>query len=59
VWAGFNFPPRKRGPSRNIVTFDIAATLDFEGDIFRDVLRPALGGVEGDDPDRVAELPRH
>lgn len=44
---------------RNVVTIDIAARLDFEGDIFRDVLRPTLGGVESDDADRVVELPRH
>ena len=44
---------------RNIVTIDIAEALDFEGDIFRDVTRPMLKRVEGDDPDRVVELSRH
>jgi hypothetical protein len=33
--------------------------LDFEGDIFRDVLRPMLKCVEGNNADRVVKLPRH
>ena len=39
--------------------FDIAAGLNFEGDIFRDVLRPVLKRIEGDDADRVVELAGH
>jgi hypothetical protein len=42
---------------RNVVTIDIATRPDFEGDIFRDGLRPMLKGVEGDDADRIVELP--
>jgi hypothetical protein len=38
---------------------DIAAGLNFERDIFRDVLRPMLKRVEGDNADRVDELSRH
>jgi hypothetical protein len=34
----------------------IAATAQFAGDIFGNVFRPALGGIEGDDADRVAVL---
>jgi hypothetical protein len=30
-----------------------------EGDIFRDVLRPMLKRIEGDNADRVVELSRH
>jgi hypothetical protein len=44
---------------RNVVTIDIAARLDFEGDIFRDVLGPMRKRVQSDDADRVVELPRH
>ena len=40
------------------MTIDIAAALNFEGDISGDVLRPMLKRVEGDDADRVVELPR-
>src|SRR5258708_39902884 len=39
--------------------FDLAAGLNFEGDIFRDVLRPMLKRIEGDNADRVVELPGH
>ena len=38
---------------------DIAAGLNFERDVFRDVLRPMLKRVEGDNADRVVELSRH
>ena len=34
----------------------IAATAQFARDVFRNVFRPALGGIEGDDADRVAIL---
>jgi hypothetical protein len=37
---------------------DVAAGLNFGGDIFRYVLRPMLQRVEGDNADRVVELPR-
>jgi hypothetical protein len=43
----------------NVGQLQIAAMLDFAGDVFGDVLRPALCGVEGDDPDRVAVLASH
>jgi hypothetical protein len=39
--------------------FDIAAGLDFEGDIFCDVLRPVLKRIEGDNTDRVVKLTRY
>jgi len=39
--------------------FDIAAGLNFDGDIFRDVLGPMLKRIEGDDPDRIIELARY
>ena len=38
--------------------FDIAASSDFVGDIFRDVFGPVLQRVEGDDAYRIVELPR-
>src|ERR1700693_5524427 len=38
---------------------DIAAGLNFEGDIFCDVLRPMLTRIEGDNAERVVELSRH
>jgi len=44
---------------RNRSAFDIAAGLNFERDIFRDVLRPMLKRIEGDNADRVVELSRH
>ena len=37
---------------------DSAAGLNFKRDIFRDVLRPMLKRVEGDNADRVVELSR-
>jgi hypothetical protein len=39
--------------------FDIAAGLNLEGDIFRDVLRSMLKRIEGDNADRVVELARY
>ena len=39
--------------------FDVAAGLNFEGDIFRDVLRPMLKRIEGDNADRIVELAGH
>jgi hypothetical protein len=39
--------------------FDIAAGLNFEGDIFCDILRPMLKRIEGDNAERVVELSRH
>jgi hypothetical protein len=34
----------------------IAATAQFAGDVFGNVFRPALGGIKGDDADRIAIL---
>jgi hypothetical protein len=42
----------------DIVARDIAASLDFGGDLFRKVFGPMLQGVEGDNPDGIAELAR-
>ena len=39
-----------------ISDLEIAAPAQFAGYIFRNVFRPALGGIEGDDADRVAIL---
>jgi hypothetical protein len=36
---------------------DVAAALNFGGDTFRNVLRPMPKRVEGDNADRVVELP--
>jgi hypothetical protein len=36
--------------------FDIAAGLDFGRDIYRDVIRPMLKCVEGNNADRVVKL---
>jgi hypothetical protein len=45
---------------RNGSAFDVASSLIFEGVIFRDVIRPMLKRVEGDNADWVAVLPgRH
>ena len=41
---------------RNVAHLQIAAPAQLMGDICGDVLRPALGGVEGDDADRVVVL---
>ena len=40
------------------VAGDITASLDFGSDLFRKVFGPMLQGVEGDNPDRIAELAR-
>src|ERR1700730_16952347 len=40
-------------------TFNVAMGLDFDRDIFRYVVRPMLKRVEGNNADRVVELPRH
>ena len=37
----------------------VAAGLNFGGDLFRDIIRPMLKRVEGDNADRVVELARH
>ena len=37
-------------------TFDIASGLDFDGNGLRNVVRPMLKCVEGDNPDRIIEL---
>jgi hypothetical protein len=34
----------------------IAATTQFASDVFGNIFRPAFGGIEGDDADRVAIL---
>ena len=39
--------------------FDVAAGLNFEGDIFCDVLRPMLKRIEGDNAGRIVELAGH
>ena len=39
--------------------FHVAAGLNFGGDLFRDIIRPMLKRVEGDNADRVVELARH
>jgi hypothetical protein len=39
--------------------FDVAAGLNFETDLFRDILRPMLKRIEGDNADRVVELSRY
>jgi hypothetical protein len=39
--------------------FDVAAGLNLETDVFRDILRPMLKRIEGDNADRVVELSRH
>src|ERR1700690_1923851 len=39
--------------------FDIAAGLNFEGDIFCDILRPMLKRIKGHDTQRVVELSRY
>src|ERR1700726_610525 len=69
--AGSNQPqgqlPGRTGVAGNEVmnmlgdgnAFDIAAGLDFGSDIFRDVLRPMFKRIEGDNADRVVELPGH
>src|ERR1019366_8446884 len=44
---------------RDAGALNVAAGLDFDGDIFRDVLRPMLKCIEGDNADRVVKLPRH
>jgi hypothetical protein len=44
---------------RNVFALDIATGLDFERDLFGNVPRPVLKGVESNDTDRVVELPRH
>jgi hypothetical protein len=41
---------------RDVGQLQIAAMLDFAGDVLRDVFRPALRRVEGHDPDRPAIL---
>jgi hypothetical protein len=42
---------------RDISRLQIAAPAQLVGDVFRDVLRPALGSVKGDHADRVFVLP--
>ncbi|MEA2864752.1 MAG: hypothetical protein QOC84_2708, partial [Bradyrhizobium sp.] len=37
---------------------DVAVSLYFAGYLARKVFRPMLQGVEGNNPDRIAELPR-
>ena len=41
---------------RKLAHLQIAATAQFARDVFRNVFRPAFGGIEGDDADRVAIL---
>ena len=40
------------------LSFDIAAGPNFAGDNLGDVFRPVLKRVEGNDADRIVELPR-
>jgi hypothetical protein len=46
-----------RNRRRKLAHLQIAATAQFAGDIFGNVFRPVLGGIEGDDADRIAVLP--
>jgi hypothetical protein len=39
-----------------LAQLQIAAAAQFAGDVFGNIFRPAFGGVEGDDADRVAVL---
>jgi hypothetical protein len=41
----------------HVAQLQIATPAQFMGDVFRYVLRPALGGIESDDPDRVFDWP--
>ena len=43
---------------RHISQLEIAAPAQLAGDILRNVFRPALGRIEGDDADRIAILAR-
>ena len=39
-----------------LTRLQIAATVQFAGDVLGNIFRPALGGIEGDDADRVTIL---
>lgn len=41
-----------------VVAFDITADLNFAGDVCRDIPRPMLKGIEGDDARWIVKLPR-
>ena len=43
---------------RHISRLEIVAPAQLAGDILRNVFRPALGRIEGDDADRIAILAR-
>ena len=43
---------------RDLCAFDIAAGLDFSRDLVRDIIRPMLKRIEGDNAHRVVELTR-
>ena len=42
-----------RDHSGDLSHLQIAATAQFAGDVLGNIFRPALGGIEGDDADRV------
>ena len=42
---------------RDVAVLQIATLAQLMGDVFGDILRPALGSVEGHDADGVAVLP--
>jgi hypothetical protein len=42
---------------RNVAHLQIAALAQFSGDIDRNILRPALGGIEGNDASGVFAQP--
>ena len=45
-----------RDHSGDLSHLQIAATAQFAGDVLGNIFRPALGGIEGDDADRVTIL---
>ena len=45
-----------RDHSGDLAHLQIAATAQFAGDVLGNIFRPALGGIEGDDADRVTIL---
>ena len=51
--AGGLQEPEQRG--RCLVVLD-EASAQFVGDIYSDITRPASGGIEGDDADRIFVL---
>jgi hypothetical protein len=57
VIAAFVLVDKVLKEKRHVAELEIAASAQFPGDVLGDVLRPFLGGVEGDDPDRAFVLP--